>query len=137
MNGNMNITTHDQSNNCANFGLSAAGSQKLDGFFFKQVNDTLVVLFDSGLAAEITPGLELLQISFSIPVNDVFTNKTEGLLGLLNDDKNDDLMYPNGTIISTNSVDKVKFQYGLQCEYYCCVLFFCIQSKHYNYEILL
>lgn len=117
MDGNISITTHSQPNNCSNFGLSAVDGKELDGFLFKIVNNTLIVLFDSGLAAEITAGMELLQISFSIPVNDVFNNKTEGLLGLLNEDMNDDLMYPNGTTISTNSSDKAMFNYGLECKY--------------------
>ncbi|KAK3703614.1 hypothetical protein QZH41_019153, partial [Actinostola sp. cb2023] len=116
MAGNLSITTKNTSGHCQHFGINDL--QEIDGFVLSPSttdnstdNSTLAVLFDSGLTAEITPGLDLLQISFTIPAGD-FENKTMGLLGKLNDDKNDDLMYRNGTTIPADSIDKDVFYYA-------------------------
>ena len=70
--------------------------------------------FPSGFSIEVTPGIELLQITVS--ANEEMENNTQGLLGTFNRDKTDDLQYPNGTTIPANASEEEIFELGQKCK---------------------
>lgn len=65
-------------------------------------NSTATVLFEGGITiqAENRNNFILIQIA-SLPLS--YLNNTKGLLGVWNGDPNDDLLRPDGTILSSNS----------------------------------
>ncbi|KXJ21854.1 Mucin-4 [Exaiptasia diaphana] len=111
MAGNLSITTVNKSMNCQPFGIADIDEHPIEGFTLSNNSNALVVVYDSGLTVEITPGMDLLQFGLSIPTSN-FENRTEGLLGKLNEDPNDDLFLRNGTAVPLNSTEKEIFEYG-------------------------
>uniref|UniRef100_A0A803JTA1 Uncharacterized protein n=2 Tax=Xenopus tropicalis TaxID=8364 RepID=A0A803JTA1_XENTR len=58
--------------------------------------------FEGGISLSVTAKLGAL--SFVTTLDASYQNKTEGLLGVFNGDKTDDLKYSNGTVLSYNGV---------------------------------
>lgn len=77
-------------------------------------NKSIIVSFPSGFSIEVTPGIELLQITVS--ADEDLMNSTRGLLGNFNGNKTDDLQYPNGTTISVNATEEEIFDLGQKCK---------------------
>ncbi|XP_071940998.1 mucin-like protein [Antedon mediterranea] len=73
-------------------------------------SDTIVALWSSSFAISVTPSLNMFNILVSVPES--FKNKTKGLLGIYNDNKNDDLTTPNGTTYSVDSNERKLFNFG-------------------------
>ena len=117
--GNLAITVIKQADNsCTNHTIDFFNDgQDFAGMSIERSsenNKTVVVSFPSGFSIEVTPGIALLQISIS--VSEEMMNNTRGLMGNFNDDKTDDLRYPNGTVISVNSTEEEIFHLGQQCK---------------------
>lgn len=62
-------------------------------------------------------GIELLEISVTVPEDLAATVSTRGLLGVFNNDQSDDFTTPNGTIVSINSTEEELFHsFGQKCK---------------------
>ncbi|XP_048581956.1 uncharacterized protein LOC5522228 isoform X2 [Nematostella vectensis] len=110
--GNMSITVTN-STSCSHMTvdqLSANAPAVYTGLALTRKNATVVVIFDSGLTCEISPGVESIQMALTVPVE--FENTTQGLMGKMNENKEDDLAFPNGTMIPVNSDEKKIFEFG-------------------------
>ncbi|XP_022809829.1 mucin-like protein [Stylophora pistillata] len=114
--GNLSFTITGMDGSCKNFTIADFGEGKdFTGMSIERStinNNTAIISFPSGLSIEVSPGLELLQLGVKAPGD--MMNKTEGLLGNFNGDKTDELMYPNGTKISSNSTEQEIFHLGQQ-----------------------
>lgn len=120
--GNLSITISGMDNSCNNYTIEDF-NEGLDfpGLSIERSdinNNTVVVSFPSGFSIEVTPGIRLLQFSVSAP--DDLMNNTAGLLGTFNGIKTDDLEYPNGTLIPSNSTEEEIFHLGQQCKLRMC-----------------
>ena len=76
----------------------------------------LSVAYDSGVSAVI----DVFSSHLSIQVTSSFqyVNRTVGLLGVNNNDANDDFTRPDGTKISINSTqEQIYYQFGKLCRY--------------------
>ncbi len=81
-------------------------------------NFTIVTVFDAGFSITVnTAGQGLLDITGAIPRNQSLEGITRGLLGNNNEDETDDLIYPNGTAISSNSSDRIIHDFGQSCKF--------------------
>lgn len=77
----------------------------------------LNIAFESGVAADVDVFERLLTLQItSLPS---FINKTQGLLGVNNNDIKDDLTRPDGTFIAHNSSQEViYYNFGSTCKYH-------------------
>ncbi|XP_077146336.1 uncharacterized protein LOC143808019 isoform X2 [Ranitomeya variabilis] len=81
----------------------------------KTSKDEIQASFDGGIS--ITVSANEGALSFVTMLDTIYKNKTEGLLGIFNDDKTDDLMATNGTKLEFNGVnlpnDSLIFEIGM------------------------
>ena len=76
----------------------------------------LSVIYDSGVGAVID--VFSSQLSIRVMSSSQHTNKTIGLLGVSNNDINDDFTRPDGTILQLNSTqEEIYYQFGKLCMY--------------------
>ena len=74
----------------------------------------LAVYFESGVGADIDVFEN--QLTIQVTSSESFKNKTMGLLGVNNNDINDDFTRPDGTQISINSTQSsIYYQFGTLC----------------------
>ncbi|XP_062901651.1 uncharacterized protein LOC134345238 [Mobula hypostoma] len=86
-----------------------------DNFYLeKEGKSSMLALFENGISLKLTARFEMLSIVPSLPKK--YMNKTQGLLGLWNDNQNDDFTMPNGSIVPANSSESTLFRYGLTWE---------------------
>uniref|UniRef100_A0A8C4R713 VWFD domain-containing protein n=1 Tax=Eptatretus burgeri TaxID=7764 RepID=A0A8C4R713_EPTBU len=79
----------------------------------------VTVTFPSGASVNVTAQVSALQFTISLPSS--FDNKTQGLLGLFNENEKDDFISRNGTVIPFNeegppSEKTLYFDFGLTWE---------------------
>ena len=95
--------------------LTATGSNISDSTYFleRSASNSMLVDFPSGfgLTANYSNGI----LSFVLNVPPTLNSKTEGLLGTLNGNISDDLIFRNGTMLSTESTDAEKHVFGQSC----------------------
>ncbi|XP_040285946.1 uncharacterized protein LOC120999139 [Bufo bufo] len=81
----------------------------------KTEKDEIKASFDGGIS--VTVSADQGALSFTTMLDISYKNKTEGLLGIFNDDKTDDLMAANGTKLEFNGVklpnDSLIFEIGM------------------------
>ncbi|XP_072266268.1 uncharacterized protein [Pyxicephalus adspersus] len=81
----------------------------------KTEKQEIMASFDGGIS--ITVSAKVGALSFTTMLDVTYKNKTEGLLGVFNDDKSDDLMAANGTKLEFNGVklpnESLIFEIGL------------------------
>ncbi|KAF3827462.1 hypothetical protein GH733_002948 [Mirounga leonina] len=78
-------------------------------------NGSLVsATFDGTVTISVTALTNILHTSCSLP--EEYRNCTEGLLGVWNDNPDDDFRMPNGSTIPSNSTEETLFQYGMTWE---------------------
>ena len=76
----------------------------------------LSVAYESGVGAIID--VFSSQLSIRVTSSSLYVNKTIGLLGVNNNDVNDDFTRPDGTTISINSTqEQIYYQFGKLCMY--------------------
>ncbi|XP_018417073.1 PREDICTED: mucin-4 [Nanorana parkeri] len=68
----------------------------------KTENNEIQASFDGGIS--VTVSAKVGALSFTTMLDVIYKNKTEGLLGVFNDDKTDDLMAANGTKLEYDGV---------------------------------
>ena len=73
--------------------------------------------FDNGVVIIVQAVNDILSFELSIP--EVYYGNTQGLLGVWNDNQEDDFRRPDGTMISINSSDEAIFQqFGEKCKWW-------------------
>jgi hypothetical protein len=71
-------------------------------------------IFPSGISVTFSEVKGMMTIVFGAPES--FKNKTRGLLGVWNDDPDDDFTLPDGSVLPVSSNDSVvHYQFGLKC----------------------
>lgn len=76
----------------------------------------LSVFYDTGVGAIID--VFESQLTIQVISSSTFVNNTIGLLGVNNNDINDDFTTPDGSIIPINSTqEEIYYQFGLLCKY--------------------
>ncbi|XP_053555720.1 sushi domain-containing protein 2 [Bombina bombina] len=81
-----------------------------DVFVFSSVANNVTVMFPSGAGVEVREIGGLLGVTVLLP--EEFINKTEGLMGVMNNDPTDDLTFKNGTIIPPDARPQDIFHFG-------------------------
>ena len=78
-------------------------------------NDSLRLSFSSGvtLTTNITNGM----FNFVLNLPPTLNGSMEGLLGTLNNNTSDDLIFRNGTLLPTTSSDAEKHTFGQSCKF--------------------
>lgn len=71
-------------------------------------------MFASGAGVEVREIGGFLSLSILLP--EIFKNKTQGLMGVMNDDPADDFMLRNGTVLPSTASPEELFQFGADCE---------------------
>ncbi|XP_071101749.1 fibrillin-1-like [Haliotis cracherodii] len=80
------------------------------GLTVSRQDKDVVGFFPSGVSVRVVLGPKLLTVTVGMPAG--FKNKVRGLMGNFNDDKSDDLTFPNGTILQINSTERAIYQFG-------------------------
>ena len=113
-NGEFNVLING--NNVSSL-LSMTGSNISDSTYFleRSASNSMLVQFPSGLGLLSNYSNGLLNFVLTLPPT--FTSATQGLLGTLNDNISDDLIFRNGTLLSTESTDADKHTFGQSCTY--------------------
>ena len=70
--------------------------------------------FYNGVSVTITMSTGILNFMAALPQE--FMGNTRGLLGNFNQNDTDDLVYPNGTILSTEAGDRMIHLFGQTCK---------------------
>lgn len=79
-------------------------------FIFSPIISNVTVMFPSGAGVEVRVIKEFLSISVLLP--EIFENKTQGLLGIMNSDPKDDLTLRNGTQLPSSATPGEIFNFG-------------------------
>ncbi|XP_075034646.1 sushi domain-containing protein 2 isoform X2 [Mixophyes fleayi] len=79
-------------------------------FIFSATESNVTVMFPSGAGVEVRARGGFLSVSTLLP--DIFLNKTQGLLGVMNNDPADDLTLRNGTVLPITASPEQIFQFG-------------------------
>jgi len=73
----------------------------------------MLVQFPSGFGLTTSYSNGILSFVLNVPPE--FNSTSQGLLGTLNGDTSDDLVFRNGTVLSTDSTDAAKHMFGQSC----------------------
>ncbi|XP_073481569.1 sushi domain-containing protein 2 [Aquarana catesbeiana] len=79
-------------------------------FLFSPYNTNVTVMFASGAGVEVREIGGFLSLSILLP--EIFKNKTQGLLGVMNDDPADDFTLRNGTVLPSTASPEEIYQFG-------------------------
>ena len=96
--------------------LAMVGSGILSPSYIFERNtfDSLLLLLHSGIALTFSHSNEIFNFIINLPPT--LNGQTEGLLGTLNGNASDDLMFRNGNLLPTTSSDAEKHTFGQSCE---------------------
>lgn len=81
---------------------------------FSAVPQNVTVMFPSGAGLEIRGRGGVMTLTVLLPQE--FKKKTQGLLGKMNDDPEDDLTSSDGTVVGGDSSAQDIFTFGAGCE---------------------
>nr|XP_012635839.1 mucin-4 isoform X2 [Microcebus murinus] len=81
------------------------------GIFLTRNSSLVSASFDGTTAITVTALSNILHASSSLP--EEYQNHTEGLLGVWNDNPEDDFRMPNGSTLSPESSEETLFHYGM------------------------
>lgn len=85
-------------------------------FLFYGTNNRVTAMFPSGAGVEVRGQGKFLSTNILLP--EEFINQTQGLMGVMNNNPNDDLMLRDGNTFLTNSTSEQLFQFGADCKYW-------------------
>ena len=113
VNGEFNIVVGDtdMSAELAMVGSSIMGPLYI---FERKTMDSLQLLLHSGVALTFSQSNEIFNFIINLPPT--LNGQTEGLLGSLNDNISDDLVFRNGTLLPTTATDAEKHVFGQSCK---------------------
>ena len=97
--------------------LAMVGLSILSPFYIFERNtiDSLQLLLHSGIALTFSQSNEIFSFIINLPPT--LNGQTEGLLGTLNGNTSDDLIFRNGTLLPTTSSDADKHIFGQSCKF--------------------
>lgn len=75
---------------------------------------SILVSFASGVSMTVSLSFGLLSFVATTPVE--FQGMATGLLGNFNDDITDEFMFPNGTVLDSDSADMDIHEFGQSCK---------------------
>jgi hypothetical protein len=88
--------------------MSISKDFKLD---LNSTDNTVKLVHTEGMSVKITPNQDILSITVSLASQ--YKDKAAALLGNFNDDPSDDLILPNGTLLSSNaSEESIFYNFG-------------------------
>ena len=76
---------------------------------------SLTASFPNGVGVTVSASFSMLSLVLIVP--DEFRNITSGLMGDYNGIPDDDLVFRNGTMLSSNVSDRVIHEFGQSCEF--------------------
>ncbi|XP_044131767.1 uncharacterized protein LOC122924584 isoform X1 [Bufo gargarizans] len=79
-------------------------------FLFYGADKRVTAMFPSGAGVEVRGSGKFLSINFLLP--EEFMNQTQGLMGVMNNNPNDDFTLRDGSVLSTSSTSEELFQFG-------------------------
>ncbi|XP_069816831.1 sushi domain-containing protein 2 [Dendropsophus ebraccatus] len=79
-------------------------------FIFSPITSNVTVMFPSGAGVEVRAVKGFLSVSILLP--EIFLNKTQGLLGVMNGDREDDFTFRNGTQLPSSAEPEDIFSFG-------------------------
>ena len=82
-------------------------------FLERSANNSMLVQFPSGFGLTASYSNEILNFILNLPPT--FNSTAEGLLGTLNGNISDDLIFRNGTLLPIESTDAEKHVFGQSC----------------------
>ena len=83
----------------------------------REENGGVSATFPSGITVSFSAVKGMMAIVLAAP--DSFKNKTIGLLGVWNDNPDDDFTLPDGSILPSSSNDStIHYEFGLKCKYH-------------------
>ena len=96
--------------------LTVTGSNISDSTYFleRSTNNSMLVDFPSGFS--LTTNYSNGILSFVLNIPPTLNSATKGLLGTLNGNISDDLIFRNGTLLPVESTDAEKHVFGLSCK---------------------
>lgn len=98
-------------------GVSGVGLASTSNILFIRVDESGNVIISTGSGASVQVGNQnnFLRITTEVPPS--FINQTAGLLGVFNNNPEDDFQNPGGDLLSIDaSNDSAVYQFGLSCE---------------------
>lgn len=81
---------------------------------FSAVLQNVTVMFPSGAGVELRGSGGVVTLTVLLP--EEFMEQTQGLLGKMNDDSEDDLTSSDGTVVGVDSSPQDIFTFGAGCE---------------------
>jgi len=95
--------------------LTTTGSNISDPTYFLErgADNSMLVQFPSGFG--LTTNYSNGILSFVLELPPEFNSSSEGLLGTLNGNMSDDLIFRNGTLLPIESTDAEKHVFGQSC----------------------
>ena len=92
-------------------------------------NGSMVLSFPSGISFEVKPLKGMLEITVSVP--DSTKGQTRGLLGVWNNNTEDDFTLPDGMVLNPNSSERLLYaEFGQLCELIICAISSFVLSVH-------
>ncbi|KAM4052284.1 sushi domain-containing protein 2 [Anomaloglossus baeobatrachus] len=79
-------------------------------FIFSPINTNVTVMFPTGAGVEVRAVSGFLSVSVLLP--ELFKFKTQGLLGVMNNDREDDFTMRNGTQLPSSATPQEIFNFG-------------------------
>ena len=108
----INGTLYPGINNLTNISRNVGGNLQAK----KNEDDCVQVIFPSGSGVDFCVSKGMM--SFVVALDTQYYNKTKGLLGTYNENKDDDFTLPNGTVLSPSITDKqIHYDFGLKCKF--------------------
>lgn len=98
--------------------VNSSVSRMGDVLIERSDNNTVLTSFDSGFSARVqSTAQNIPDLTLSLPRNSSLEGQIRGLLGNGNGNDTDDLIFQNGTTISTNSSDRMIHEFGQSCKF--------------------
>lgn len=108
----INGTLYPGINNLTNISRNVGGNLQAK----KNEDNCVQVIFPSGSGVDFCVSKGMM--SFVVALDTQYYNKTKGLLGTFNENKDDDFTLPNGTVLSPSITAKqIHYDFGLKCKF--------------------
>ena len=109
------VLSHDLTGGIADVGVNMTMALMSEQVTVRMTSaNSVAAVFGGGGSVIISLQDTFLGLSVTLP--DTFKNATRGLLGVFNDDPNDDFTDRNGIILNISAEQEIYQQFGLQCK---------------------
>lgn len=125
--GSSGIISRNFSRGIGNVSRDPTALALLDEQMVVRMDDTNSLVMSFGLGGSVIASLQTSFLEISVELPNSFKNMTSGLLGVFNDDPDDDFRDRNGSILNLFSEQEIFEQFGLMCKY---ATMACIHYSH-------